>query len=69
MARKPMRSFVPVPVRVVLHQAEAVGGRQSRDVGFLCVVPLLSGPGQRGFQDVFVADARQPAVFAKLVVP
>src|SRR5439155_10051011 len=38
-------AFVPVPIWVVLHQAEAIRGSQRRDVGFLRVVPLLLGPG------------------------
>lgn len=51
-------AFVSVPVGMVRHEAEAVGGCQSREVDLFSVVPLLQRSRQRGFQGILVANAR-----------
>lgn len=66
--RQKSNAFVAIAVWVVLDKAKAVRGRQRRHVGALGVMPFLLGARQSRFEHVVVANARQPSVFAKLVV-
>lgn len=59
---------VPIAVRVVGHEPERVRHGEQRQIGALRVVPLLFRSCQGRFEKVLVPNARQAAVFAKLVV-
>ena len=61
-------ALVPVTIWMAFHDSKAVRRGQGREVGFLGVVPLLLWACQGRFEDVFVPDSRQPAVFPKLIV-
>ena len=61
-------ALVPITIWAVFHEPKAVRGCQGCEGGFLGVVPLLLWACQGRFEDVFVPDSRQPAVFPKLIV-
>jgi hypothetical protein len=60
-------TLVAVPIGMVPHETEPVGGRRRGEISLVRVRPFLPWPGEDGLQGVLDSNARQPAVFSKLV--
>jgi hypothetical protein len=61
-------ALVAVPIRVVPDQAKCVSCGQGRHIRSIDVMPLLLRSCQSSLESVLVADSRQPAMFAQLIM-